>query len=62
MWLGMKKYVPFKKDALCNILRLKFEPELKNYMSQENGAENFASLISQELEALATELSNVFND
>lgn len=60
-WTG-KTYVPFKNGALGNIHRLRFEPELKSYMSQENGAEGFASLISQEIEALATELSKVFDD
>lgn len=57
-----KKYVPFKKEVPVNFLRIKFEPELKTYMAQENGAGDFANLISQELEALAIELNNIFND
>lgn len=60
-WNG-KKYVPFRKEVPCNILRIKFEPELKTYMAQEGGTEDFANLISKELEALATELNNIFKD
>lgn len=60
-WNG-KKYVPFRKEVPCNILRIKFEPELKTYMAQEGGVEDFANLISKELEALATELNNIFKD
>lgn len=60
-WTG-KTYVPFKNETLCNIRCLKFEPGLKTYMSQENGAEDFANLIKQEIEALAIKLNNIFND
>lgn len=60
-WTG-KKYVPFRKEVPSNILRIKFEPELKTYMAQEGGAEDFANLISRELGALATELNNIFKD
>lgn len=57
-----KQYVPFKKEVPSNIFRIKFDPELKTYMAQENGAEDFANLIRRELEALANELNKIFND
>ena len=58
-----RKYVPFRNPgAPANICRLRLDPDLKNYISKENGAYELAQLIRQELESLADALGEIFKD
>ena len=58
-----RKYVPFRNlGAPANIHRLRLDPDLKTYISKENGAYELAQLIRQELESLADALDEIFKD
>ena len=58
-----RKYVPFRNlGAPANIHRLRLDPDLKTYISKENGAYELAQLIRQELENLADALDEIFKD
>jgi len=58
-----RKYVPFRNPgAPANIRCLRLDPDLKTYISKENGAYELAQLIRQELESLADALGEIFKD